>query len=79
MVKKMPKMSKENEAYWRGYHNGYACAMEDNAKLTLVRCKDCKYFGMLDPEIYCYMLGANKTIKFSEDGYCSWGERRKEI
>lgn len=44
----------------------------------LVECKDCKYFGRLDPEIYCYMLGANKTIGFSEDGYCSWGKRREE-
>ena len=36
--------------------------------VEVVRCKDCQYFGRLDHEIYCYMLGANKTIKFSEDG-----------
>ena len=43
----------------------------------VVRCKDCQYFGRLDHEIYCYMLGANKTIKFSENGYCAWGERKE--
>lgn len=70
----MSKMSKENEAYWRGYNDGYACAKEDNAKLCLVRCKDCKH-RIPNPHGYT----CKKIFKeVSLDDYCAWGERRED-
>lgn len=75
----MPKMSKENEAYWKGYHNGYTCAMEDNAKLTVVRCKDCMY-GEPNGQYgcKCYHHKLYETHEMSSNDFCSKGKRRED-
>ena len=44
----------------------------------VVRCKDCKFFRR-----YGFRLEYAECIKFdfydtTEDGYCSWGERRED-
>ena len=44
-----------------------------------VRCKDCKFFRR-----YGFRLEYADCIKFdyydtTEDGYCSWGERREDV
>lgn len=69
--------TKEDYAYWRGWNNGYACAMEDNAKISVVMCKDCKFYH------------SNKTKNGSgrcewvpyppvkDSHFCGWGERRE--
>lgn len=67
------KMDKVNEAYWRGYHNGYACAMEDNAELTIIRCKDCKYYR----DVWCYKISSLDNFRGKEH-YCAFGERRED-
>ena len=67
-------MDKVNEAYWRGYHNGYACAMEDNAKLTIVRCKDCKHYWKNNPSDGIPVCLASPK----DDAFCSEGERKED-
>lgn len=71
-------MDKVNEAYWRGYRNGYACAMEDNAKLTLVRCKDCWIFHQ--DETWNPKAGLcgwfDRPVGVND--FCSNGERKED-
>lgn len=70
-------MDEVNEAYWKGWNNGYACATSDNAKIDVVRCKDCKH---RDPEDHKCDSGALERVgcifSVADDYFCAWGERR---
>lgn len=48
--------------------------------VEVVRCKDCKNRGEICPMRYIEMVGEDERIyDYSTDnGYCSWGERRKD-
>lgn len=76
LMEKGQKMAKyivtEEQAQFIAKHIGIFTGKE------LVECKDCKWFGKIESFSYCYKLCINKTIGFSEDGYCSWGERRED-
>ena len=65
------------------YHKGYADGMRD-AMDDLVRCKDCKYYreGEIFKDIkFCFRLRGDNDkpvgYNFSEDDFCSRGERRE--
>ena len=53
-------------------------------KVDIVRCKDCKWYregNLLAPNRFCYRLkdnnGNNVGYNFSENDYCSRGERKE--
>ena len=77
VAEKEKKMDKVNEAYWKGYHNGYACAMEDNAKLTIVRCKDCKHLSVRSGALGVYKCAIHNDYP-SGEYFCADGERRED-
>lgn len=69
-------MNEVNEAYWRGWNNGYACAMKDNAKIDVVRCKDCIHNSL-------NRRSGNACCEFGFglyqlNDFCSRGERRED-
>ena len=48
--------------------------------VEVVRCRDCKYYetDIWDGEILCGCNNPSGMQDVSADGYCSYGERRKE-
>ena len=47
--------------------------------VEVVRCKDCKHYGGITFGRTCRMFsGMNTRIEMSEDGFCSYGERRAD-
>ena len=56
----------EQIGYEKGYRDGYA-----QAKVEVVRCKECKYFYKASK--YC-----SEFMTKDEDGFCKWGERRDD-
>lgn len=55
--------------------------------VPVVRCKDCKYFSAVDNRFYktqeCYRImipdgDEDFPIDTTEDGFCSWGERKED-
>ena len=65
------------------YDKGYADGKRD-AEADLVRCKDCKYYreGEIFKDIkFCFRLRGDNDkpvgYNFSEDDFCSRGERRE--
>ena len=69
--------------YDRGqYEKGYADGKAD-AKVELVRCKDCKYYregAIFTDTKFCFRLRGDNDkpvgYNFSEDDFCSRGERK---
>ena len=64
------------QAYKNGYLKGYDKGLEDALDVTIVRCKDCKFF--IEPTCsdgLCELDGNAKIIWRNED-FCSYGERR---
>lgn len=65
----------------RVINKGTSVEVEDASDVDVVevvRCKDCKFFRR-----YGFRLEYAECIKFdfydtTEDGYCSWGERRED-
>lgn len=51
------------------YNKGYQDAMSE-----LVRCKDCKHWY---PDADCGMACEFTNMSQPEDGYCNWGEVKK--
>lgn len=45
------------------------CEGARRAKNSIVRCKDCRHYGIGN----CYMYGG----QMNEDDFCSYGERKK--
>lgn len=43
-------------------------------RLTIVRCKDCKWYGLLG----CAIRIVDDSDKPSDNSFCSFGERREE-
>ena len=62
----------------------YCTAFKDRAEyVPVVRCKDCKWYKegkYLAPNKFCYRLkdrsGEHIGYNFSDDDFCSYGERR---
>lgn len=53
----------------------------DNSFARVVRCKECKHLelrGFRDTENGRYADCIFMRVPVSEDGFCSWGERRKD-
>ena len=48
--------------------------------VEVVRCKDCKNRGEICSMRYIEMVGEDERIHdySTDNGYCSWGERRKD-
>lgn len=57
---------------------------QEGGKVEVVRCKDCKHFDMQCMECHCNSIatdnegGADYTINFYLDDFCSYGERRSD-
>ena len=58
--------------------------LADNDVVKVVRCKDCKWYKegkYLAPNKFCYRLkdrsGEHIGYNFSDDDFCSYGERRE--
>ena len=47
---------------------------EDDTQTTVIRCKDCKYFG----DIGCAIQIVDESDKPKENDYCSFAERKEE-
>ena len=85
LEKRYPQSRDEDitDAFMRGYLAGRSSADRQG----VVRCKDCKYFEynhtevvdgvplILAHEICAFWGGGSKT---SENGYCSFGERKEQ-
>ena len=54
--------------------------VEDADVVEVVRCKDCKYYetDIWDGEILCGCGNSSGLNDDKPDGYCCYGERRKE-
>ena len=65
--------------FCQGYDAGYKAGKEDAMGINLVRCKDCKYrrYDLMcdDDNLKWCSIGYYLT---KEDGFCSYGERRKD-
>ena len=81
--------SKNGYSNWDwGYSGGLLNAIEKVVAaptvdaVEVVRCKDCKHFDMQRMECQCDAIasdnegGADYTINFYLDDFCSYGERR---
>lgn len=58
-----------------GAQNGPEVIIHAKAVQRLVRCKDCRYSEIQNGVLCCDTLGA---WNISEDGFCSFGERRDD-
>lgn len=69
--------------YNEGYHDGYQLALTGRG--AVVHCKDCKWYKEgehLAPNRFCFRLkdanGKHIGYNFSDNDYCSHGERKDE-
>lgn len=48
--------------------------------VPVVRCRDCKHRGEICPMRYIETVGEDERIHdySTDNGYCSWGERRED-
>ena len=66
-----------SDAFKAGYEKGFAKAkklLDDIDTITVVRCKNCKWFG----EDGCAIRIVDDSDKPKENDYCSFAERRSD-
>ena len=61
--------SEFESAEYEDYEHATLVDIKEPLKVLVVRCKDCRHYGIGN----CYMYGG----QMNEDDFCSYGERKK--
>ena len=58
---------------------GVSCKVQESEdKVSVIRCKDCKYYEIHKPRITLNCERDGKLITMMPNDFCSYGERREQ-